>query len=37
MEAKFNYKFIGGIGSYYGGLSIMENKGKYYWLSIRRV
>lgn len=32
MERKFNYKSIGGIGNYYGGLFIMENEGKYYWL-----
>jgi len=29
---KFNYKAVGEIGNYYGGLFIMENEGKYYWL-----
>ena len=32
MERKFKYKDIDGIGNYYGGLFIMENEGKYYWL-----
>lgn len=32
MEPKFKYKDIDGIGNYYGGLFIMENEGKYYWL-----
>jgi len=31
-ETKFNYKAVGEIGNYYGGLFIMENEGKYYWL-----
>lgn len=31
-EAKFNYKSVGEISNYYGGLVIMENEGKYYWL-----
>lgn len=31
-ETKFNYKAVGVIGNYYGGLFIMENEGKYYWL-----
>ena len=31
-ETKFNYKSVGEIGNYYGGLFIMENEGKYYWL-----
>jgi hypothetical protein len=31
-ETKFNYKGIGDIGNYYGGLYIMETEGKYYWL-----
>ncbi len=31
-ETKFNYKDVGEIGNYYGGLLIMENEGKYYWL-----
>jgi hypothetical protein len=30
--AVFNYKQVGEIGNYYGGLIIMENEGKYYWL-----
>lgn len=29
-KTKFNYKEIGEIGNYYGGLFIMENEGKYY-------
>ena len=32
MGTKFNYKGVGEIGNYYGGLNIMENEGKYYWL-----
>ena len=31
-EKKFNYKAVGEIANYYGGLFIMENEGKYYWL-----
>lgn len=31
-DTKFNYKAVGVIGNYYGGLFIMENEGKYYWL-----
>lgn len=31
-ETKFNYKAVGEISNYYGGLFIMENEGKYYWL-----
>lgn len=31
-DTKFNYKAVGAIGNYYGGLFIMENEGKYYWL-----
>jgi len=31
-DTKFNYKAVGEIGNYYGGLFIMENEGKYYWL-----
>lgn len=31
-ECKFTYKGIGKIGNYYGGLFIMENEEKYYWL-----
>ena len=31
-ETKFNYKAVGEIGNYYGGLFIMQNEGKYYWL-----
>jgi len=31
-DTKFNYKAVGGIRNYYGGLFIMENEGKYYWL-----
>ena len=31
-ETKFNYKAVGVIDNYYGGLFIMENEGKYYWL-----
>ena len=31
-DTKFNYKAVGEISNYYGGLFIMENEGKYYWL-----
>lgn len=31
-DTKFNYKAVGKIRNYYGGLFIMENEGKYYWL-----
>jgi hypothetical protein len=31
-QNKFDYKGIGSIGNYYGGLFIMEHEGKYYWL-----
>ncbi len=31
-DTKFNYKAVGEIGNYYGGLFIMENEGKYYLL-----
>ena len=31
-ETKFNYKAVGEICNHYGGLFIMENEGKYYWL-----
>ena len=29
---KTNYKKIGGIDNYYGGLMIKEEDGKYYWI-----
>lgn len=29
---KFNHKRIGVMGNCYGGLRVMENEGKYYWL-----
>lgn len=33
-QTKFNYKPIGvgEIGNDYGGLYVMENEGKYYWI-----
>ena len=31
-NSKFNFKSIGEIGNYYGGLFIMEHEGRYYWL-----
>jgi hypothetical protein len=31
-KTKFNYKAVGEIGNCYGGLFIMENEGKYYWV-----
>jgi hypothetical protein len=27
-----NYKRIGEISNYYGGLYVMESEGKYYWM-----
>lgn len=32
LKNKFNHKSISDIGDYYGGLYVMENEGKYYWL-----
>lgn len=32
METNYNYKIIGKISNHYGGLFIMQNEGKYYWL-----
>lgn len=29
---KFNYKAIGSIGNYYGGLFVMQNEERYYWM-----
>lgn len=29
--SKLNYKRIGHIGNFYGGLNILQHDGKYYW------
>lgn len=31
-KTKIKYYELYGIGNYYGGLTITQNKGKYYWL-----
>jgi hypothetical protein len=32
IKQQYNYKRIGEIGNYYGGLYVMESEGKYYWM-----
>jgi hypothetical protein len=31
-KPKFNIQGVGNISNYYGGLYVMQNEGRYYWI-----